>query len=110
VLRWDAVAAVVHETNVPQADGEIVWTGRPMAGVSSRGAQSVVAKDGDNKAQSPPGRARISCKAIAQGMSEYLPLNLYARVRYSFYPCARDRGVQHVPGIPAPLFREGGTK
>jgi hypothetical protein len=45
------------------ADGEIVWSWRPKAGVKSAERS---ADDGDNKAWSP-GRARINRNTIAQG-------------------------------------------
>ena len=45
------------------ADGEIVWSWRPKAGVTFR---EMTRGNGDNKAWSP-GRARISRNTIAQG-------------------------------------------
>jgi len=36
-----------------------------------------------------------------------LPLDLYARVRISYYPCTRDRGCSAHPVFPAPSFWRG---
>src|SRR5215204_309120 len=50
------------------AYGEIVWSWRRDAGAKLLRSK-LLRGDGDNK-PAPPGRARISRKAVAQGMSE----------------------------------------
>ena len=50
------------------------------------------------------GERVISRKAIAQGMSDCSPLNLYARVRFLSAYCTRDRGCSAHPAFPAPSF------
>jgi hypothetical protein len=38
--RWDAVDAALRETNVADADGEVVWSWRPDAGAKFCGRAS----------------------------------------------------------------------
>jgi hypothetical protein len=55
-LRWDAVDATDGERRTPErADGEVVWSWRPDAGVQAPG--KLPEGEGGKKARSP-GRAR----------------------------------------------------
>jgi hypothetical protein len=58
--------AISQQTNVGIADGEVVWSWRPDAGVKSAKMLPHLADDGGKRARSQ-GRARISRKTIAQG-------------------------------------------
>jgi len=85
--RWarDAMDAMSHETNENIADGEVVWSWRPKAGVKSVERST---GDGDNKARSP-GRSRISRNPLRRECRLYR-LNLwFCRVLFC---CTRTMG------------------
>src|SRR6202034_2002635 len=101
----DAVDVAVSQrkhfarTNGTQADGEVVWSSRPDAGVQVDGDNSV--GDGDNQARSP-GRAR---------RKPLKPLRREGRVSRrtcGLYPCAfllhRGLRVRQAPGFPCALY------
>ena len=99
--RWarDAMDAMSHETNEHIADGEVVWSWRPKAGVKSVERST---GDGDNKAWSP-GRSRISRNPLRRECRLYR-LNLwFCRV----LSVARGPWVQLAPGIPCALACRG---
>jgi hypothetical protein len=100
--RWarDAMDAMSHETNEHIADGEVVWSWRPKAGVKSVERST---GDGDNKAWSP-GRSRISRNPLRRECRLY-------RLTCGSAACFllhADHGCSLHPAFPAPSLVEGG--
>ena len=97
--RWkrDAMDALARETSAADANSEVVWSWCPDAGTKLRSDE--LRDDGGKKARSP-GRARISCKTIAQGRPD-------SRLNLWFLPRAfllhGGRGYQSIPGLPCAL-------
>jgi hypothetical protein len=83
------------------ADGEIVWSWRPKAGVTFC---EMTQGNGDNKVWSP-GRSRISRKTIAQGRP-VVPARTCGSAACFF--SARGPWVRRAPGLPCALFFERG--
>jgi hypothetical protein len=65
--------------------------------------------NGDNKRRSP-GRARISCKAIARGKPGCLGCTCQNPCAFSFYHCTRCCGRSRRPAFPAPLSSRGANE
>jgi hypothetical protein len=78
------------------ADGEIVWSWRPKAGVTFC---EMTQGNGDNKVWSP-GRSRISRKTIAQGRP-VVPARTCGSAACFF--SARGPWVRRAPGLPCAL-------
>src|SRR4030081_1277173 len=100
-MRWTRKPRL---TSVVDADGEVVWSWRPDAGVKSRWIYP--RGDGGKKA-GHRGEHAISRKPLRRE-GRMSPLNLYARVRFLCALCTRDRGCSAHPVFPAPSASQGG--
>ena len=63
-MRWTRWQ---RKTSATDADGEVVWSWRPDAGVKLATMLCIVVGDGDNKARSPGRAPKETVKTIAQG-------------------------------------------
>ena len=93
-MRWTRRS---RRTNVACADGEVMWSWHPDAGVKLRGASR---DDGGKKARSP-GRARRTPLKPLRGECRMIRLNLCGSFPMLFY--ARGPWVRPSPGIPCAL-------
>ena len=89
-MRWTlSRQALLRETTGEMADGEVVWSWRPKAGVKWRRAHRIAQTDGDNKVWSP-GRARRTPLKPPRRECRLLRLNLwFCRVLFC---CTRTMG------------------
>ena len=67
-MRW---TRLVRKTNAAGADGEVVWSWRPDAGVK-RAERS--AREGGKKARFPRESTKDTVKTIAQGRPDVRPI------------------------------------
>src|SRR5205823_5716580 len=101
----DAMDAAVSQTNVSAAYGQVVWSWRRDRGVKFAGIipRATVATNAAHR-----GEHEVRRKAIAWGMSECSPLNLYASVPFLCARAHETAGAARTPAPPRPLFlREG---
>src|SRR5881227_852213 len=85
--------------------GQVVWFWRRDPGVKLAGIilQATVAKKAAHREEH-----EVRRKAIAWGMSECSPLNLYASVPFLCARAHETAGAARTPAPPRPLFRERG--
>ena len=105
-MRW---TLRVRVTNVPEADGEVVWFWRPDAGAKVAGP--VPADDGGKQARSPGRARRKPLKPSACGNAGLFRCirGDYARV-LCFILARETAGALGARHSPRPLLIEGGTK
>jgi hypothetical protein len=99
--RWarDAMDAAMCETNALPADGEVVWSWRPDAGVKFAGDDP--ANDGGKKARSP-GRARNKLLKPSRGECRTLAVPVVTMLVWFFNSHARLWVRAAHPVFPAP--------
>jgi hypothetical protein len=106
-MRWTRKLA--RRRTRAGADGEVVWSRRPDAGVklARNISRATVARKPGHR-----GERDISRKNHCAGKAGLPPLDLYARVRFFVHSCTRDRGCSAHPAFPAPScsFQGGGNR
>jgi hypothetical protein len=93
---------MVLETTAPEADGQVVWSRLPDAGVKFALRR---ADDGGKQARSPR-RSRSSRNTIARGMPGRSGVTVVTNSYVLFLSHTRLR-VHQAPGIPCALALEG---
>jgi hypothetical protein len=101
-MRW---TRRLRLTSAADADGEVVWSWRPDAGVK---LVERSASDG-GKTAGHRGEREVSRKPLRRE-GRMPPLNLYARVRISLCSLHTRPRVQRAPGLPCALCFRGGSR
>jgi len=98
------VDALARKTNAPEADGEVVASRYPDAGIKFA---VIAAGDGGNKARLSEETTKEPVKTIARGMPGETGVTVVTTLVCFLFFAREAAGANRAPGIPCALFSRG---